>query len=239
MLGHLDITHATVSTSERLLFNNPDADGMFIFSLNSGNKFDIGQTTFYGNLYVENNIEMGSWLDITHTTESGDVEVIQFNNGDTNGKFVHSVNSSTKLQVSGSGADVFGTLSTDVNGITWDGRGVFAGALTASALNTASDFRLKDKEIPTKTCYDIVEYVKVKEFNMKGKETKQVGFIAQDVVNSKIDEEWSNFVSKGKDDFLRIDYGQMGVISWSAIQYLMNEITTLKSELTKPKNKSN
>ena len=80
LLGHLDITHATVSTSERLLFNNPDADGMFIFSLNSGNKFDIGQTTsnFYGNLYVQNNIEMGSWLDITHTTESGGVEVIQY-----------------------------------------------------------------------------------------------------------------------------------------------------------------
>ena len=73
--------------SERLLFNNPDADGMFIFSLNSGNKFDIGQTTsnFYGNLYVQNNTEMGSWLDITHTAESGDVEVIQFNNSDTNG----------------------------------------------------------------------------------------------------------------------------------------------------------
>ena len=242
LLGHLDITHATVSTSERLLFNNPDADGMFIFSLNSSNKFDIGQTTsnFYGNLYVQNNIEMGSWLDITHTTESGDVEVIQFNNSDTNGKFVHSVNSSTKLQVSGSGVDVFGTLYTDVNGITSDGGGVFAGALTASAFNTASDFRLKEniKEIPTKTCYDIVKYVKVKEFNMKGKENKQVGFIAQDILNSKIaSNEWSNFVSKGKDDFLRMDYSQMGVISWGAIQYLMNEITNLKSEITKLKNK--
>ena len=101
---------------------------------------------------------MGSWLDITHTTESGDVEVIQFNNSDTNGKFVHSVNSSTKLQVSGSGVDVFGTLYTDVNGITSDGGGVFAGALTASAFNTASDFRLKEniKEVSNKACYDIV-----------------------------------------------------------------------------------
>ena len=115
---------------------------------------------------------MGSWLDITHTTESGGVEAIQFNNSDTNGKFVHSVNSSTKLQVSGSGVDVFGTLYTDVNGITADGGGVFAGALTASAINTASVFRLKEniKEIHTKTCNDIVRYVKVKEFNMKGKE---------------------------------------------------------------------
>ena len=31
LLGHLDITHAAVSTRERALFNNPDADGMFIF----------------------------------------------------------------------------------------------------------------------------------------------------------------------------------------------------------------
>ena len=38
LLGHLDSTHATVSTSERLLLNNPDADAMFIFSLNNGNK---------------------------------------------------------------------------------------------------------------------------------------------------------------------------------------------------------
>ena len=231
-LGHVDITHATVSTSERVLFNN---------SLNSSNKFDVGQTTsnFYGNLYVQSNIEMGSWLDITHSTESGGVEVIQFNNSDSNGKIAHSVYSSTKLQINGSGVDVFGTLYIDVNGITSDGGGVFAGALTASAFNTASEFRLKEniQEIPTKTCYDIVKYVKVKEFNMKGKENKQVGFVAQDVMTSKIDKEWSNFASKGKDDFLRIDYGQMGDISWGAIQYVMNEITTLKGELTELKNK--
>ena len=36
---------------------------------------------------------------------------------------------------------------------------------------------------------------------MKGKENKQVGLIAQDVMTSNIDKEWSNFVSKGKDDF--------------------------------------
>ena len=118
---------------------------MFLFSLNSANQFDIGQTTsnFYGNLYVQNNIEMGRWLGITHSTESGDVEVIQLGNSDTNGKFVHSVNNSTKLQVSRSGVDVFGTLKIDVNGITSDGGGVFAGALTASAFNTASGFRLE------------------------------------------------------------------------------------------------
>ena len=73
---------------------------------------------------------------------------------------------------------------------------------------------------------------------MKGTENKQVSFIARDILNSKIaSNEWSNFVSKGKDDFLRMDYSQMGVISWGAIEYLMAEITNLKSELTKMKNK--
>ena len=54
-----------------------------------------------------------------------------------------------------------------------------------------------------------------------------LGLIAQDVASSKIDKEWSNFVSKGKDDYLRLDYGQMGVISWGAIQCLMNEIINI------------
>ena len=44
---------------------------------------------------------------------------------------------------------------------------------------------------------------------------------------------------RGKTIFLRMDYSQMGIISWGAIQYSMNEITNLKSELTKMKNKSN
>ena len=80
----------------------------------------------------------------------------------------------------------------------------------------------------------------MKELNFKDKKNKQVGFIAQDILNPKIaSNEWSNFVSKGKNDYLRMDYSQMGIISWGAIQYLMSEITTLKSELTKLKNKSN
>ena len=96
---------------------------MFTFSLNSANKFGFWRDyqSFLWQLAVQNIIEMGSWLDITHSTESGDVEVIQLNNSDTNGKFVHSVNSSTKLQISGSGVDVFGTLYTDLHGIKSDG----------------------------------------------------------------------------------------------------------------------
>ena len=151
---------------------------MFIFSLNTASKFDVGETTSYcySNLYVQNNIEVGSWLDITHSTESGDVEVIQLNNSDTNGKFVHSVKSSTKLQVRGSAVDVCGTLYAEVNGITSDGGAFFAGSVSASAFVTTSHFGLKEniKEMPSKICYDIVKYRKVKEFNMKGKENNKL-----------------------------------------------------------------
>ena len=159
LLGHLDITHSTVSTSERVKMDNPDSDGIVFTSIAGANILEVSNTGIY------------------------------------------------------------------VNG----------------SVGSPSDSRLKENinEISTKTCYDIVKYIKVKEFNFKDKKNKQVGFIAQDILNSKIaSNEWSNFVSKGKDDFLRMDYSQMGVISWGAIQYLMNEITSLKSELTKLK-KSN
>ena len=58
LLGHLDITHGTVSTSERIKYNNPDADGMHLFSLNDANKLVIGDTSIdvYDDLYVDGTI---------------------------------------------------------------------------------------------------------------------------------------------------------------------------------------
>ena len=38
MLGHLDFTHSTVSTSERVEMDNPDADGLTFSSINVANK---------------------------------------------------------------------------------------------------------------------------------------------------------------------------------------------------------
>ena len=160
LLGHLDITHSTVSTSERVKMDNPDSDGIVFTSIAGANILEVSNTGIY------------------------------------------------------------------VNG----------------SVGSSSDSRLKENinEVSTKTCYDLVKFIKVKEFNFKDKKNKQVGFMAQDILNSKIgNNEWSNFVSKGKDDYLRMDYSQMGVISWGTIQYLMNEITNLKSELKKLKDKSN
>ena len=59
LLGHLEITHGTVSTSEKVKYNNPDTDGAHLFSLNNTNKFTIEETTcdVYNNLYVDGDVE--------------------------------------------------------------------------------------------------------------------------------------------------------------------------------------
>ena len=178
----------------------------------------VGLETSTPEIKITNgNIDLLGNLDITHTDVS-ESQRVKIDNPDSDGIVFTSIAGANILEVSNTGIYVNGSVGS------------------------SSDSRLKENinEVSTKTCYDIVKFIKVKEFNFKDKKNKQVGFIAQDILSSKIgNNEWSNFVSKGKDDYLRMDYSQMGVISWGAIQYLMNEITNLKSELTKLKNKSN
>ena len=103
-----------------------------------------------------------------------------------------------------------------------------------------SDERLKDniKEVSSKTCYDIVKYIKPKEFNFKGKEEREIGFIAQDIPNSKMPKSWSKMVMKDSDDdYLRLNYVKMNVVLWGAVQHLMSDVTQLKREITKLKGK--
>ena len=103
-----------------------------------------------------------------------------------------------------------------------------------------SDARLKEdiKEINCKTCYDIVKYIKPKEFNVIGKEETEIGFIAQDIHNSKMPKHWSKMVMKDTDDeYLRLNYIKMNVVLWGAVQEMMKEITHLKAEITKLKGK--
>ena len=59
LLGHLEITHGTVSTSEKVKYNNPDTDGAHLFSLNNTKKFTVEETTcdVYNNLYVDGDVE--------------------------------------------------------------------------------------------------------------------------------------------------------------------------------------
>ena len=103
-----------------------------------------------------------------------------------------------------------------------------------------SDARLKEdiKEINSKTCYDIAKYIKPKDFDFIGKEEKEIGFIAQDIPNSKMPKHWTKIVVKDTDDeYLRLNYIKMNVVLWGAVQEMMKEITQLKGEITKLKGK--
>ena len=156
LLGHLDITHSTVSTSERVKIDNNDADGIIFLAINGANICEI---------------------------------------------------SSTGLHVNGTATET-------------------------------SDERLKEniKEISSKTCYDVVKYIKPKEFNFKGKEEREIGLIAQDIPNSKMPKHWSKMVMKDTDDeYLRLNYIKMNVVLWSSVQELMKEVDDLKKEIKKLK----
>ena len=156
LLGHLDIKQQTVSTSERVIIDNPDADGLIFLSINGANICEV---------------------------------------------------SSTGLHVNGTATET-------------------------------SDERLKEniREISSKTCYDIVKYIKPKEFNFKGKEESEIGFIAQDIPNSKMPKHWSKMVMKDSDDdYLRLNYIKMNVVLWSSVQELMKEVEDLKKEIKKLK----
>ena len=156
LLGHLDFTHQTVSTSERVKIDNPDADGLIFLSINGANICEI---------------------------------------------------SSTGLHVNGTATET-------------------------------SDERLKEnvKEVSSKTCYDIVKYIKPKEFNFKGKEEREIGFIAQDIPNSKMPKHWSKMVMKDSDDdYLRLNYIKMNVVLWGCVQHLMKEVDDLRKEVNKIK----
>ena len=85
----------------------------------------------------------------------------------------------------------------------------------------------------------MVKYIRPKEFNFVGKEEREIGFIAQDILNSKMPKHWSNIVMKDSDEYLRMSYVKMNVVLWGAVQEMMKEITHLKGEVAKLKNKSN
>ena len=159
LVGHLDITHGTVSTSERVKIDNPDTDGIIFLSTDNSNICEVPST----------------------------------------------------------GLHVTGTVTE------------------------TSDERLKEniKEVNSKICYDIVKYTKPKEFNFNGKNEREIGFMAQDIPNSKMPKQWSKMIMKDDDDYLQLNYIKMHVVLWGAVQDMMKEKTNLKPEITKLKNNTN
>ena len=137
MLGHLDFTHSTVSTCERVKMDNPDADGLIFSSINGANILEVSST-----------------------------------------------------------------------------------------LDNSSDVRLKEhiKEVNNKTFVDMVKYIKPKELKYIDKDEKHIGFIADDVLNSKMPKHWYNIVHKGSEGYLRMDYSKMVAPLWGCVQSLLSEV---------------
>ena len=90
--------------------------------------------------------------------------------------------------------------------------------LTYSSLVSASDRALKENIEDVETdCVDILKKVQVKKFNMKESNKKQIGFIAQDVMEA-IPNDFENVIGKVNKDFMGLDYTKMGVIFWKCCQ---------------------
>ena len=147
-------------------------------------------------------------MDITHSTVSTS-ERVKMENPDADGLIFLSINGAIICEVSSTGLHVNGTATE------------------------TSDERLKEdiKEISSKTCYDIVKYIKPKEFNFIGKKEREIGFIAQDFPNSKMPKHWSKMVMKDNDgDYLRLNYIKMNVVLWSCVQNLIKEVDDLNKK---------
>ena len=84
------------------------------------------------------------------------------------------------------------------------------------------------QDVNSKICYDIVRYIKPKEFCFVDKNEREMGFIAQDIPNSKMPKQWSKVVMKDDNDYLRL--------FWSAVPEMQEKTKTLKTENTKLKN---
>ena len=128
---------------------------------------------------------------------------------------------------------------------------ISANYLKYNYLEQLSDKRLKDQIEDVETdCIEIVKKVPVKKFVMKEEEKKkkkQIGFIAQSVIEA-IPDDFENIVFKNEDGFFGMDYTKMGVITWKACQEmiqtqekLIDKVNSLEAEikeLRKPKSKA-
>ena len=83
----------------------------------------------------------------------------------------------------------------------------------------------------------MVKYIKPKEFKYIAKDEQHIGFIADDVLNSKMPKHWYNIVHQGSEGYLRMDYSKMVAPLWGCVQSLLSEVEDLKKEVKKLKGK--
>ena len=174
-------------------------------------------------------------LEITHVDVSGSQRVL-INNPDTDGFIRLSNNNLSRLDATNSGVDVCGVFTTT-------GNADIGGNVTCVALTETSDAIFKEnvKEVNTKECYKAVKYIKPKTYNFIKDENKKsnLGFIADDIKDAKMPKEWDNILYYNDDGTKLIAYNKMTVVLWGCVQEMQKEITNLKTEISKLKNKSN
>ena len=167
-------------------------------------------------------------LEITHADVSGSQRVL-INNPDTDGFIRLSNNNLSRLDATNTGVDVYGFFTTtnnaDING-----------TLTCTALIETSDVKLKEniKEVNNRECYKVVKYIQPKTYIVINDEEKKsnLGFIADDVKDAKLPEEWDNiFYNDGGMKLLA--YNKLTVVLWGCVKELMKEVEDLKKEVKK------
>ena len=110
-------------------------------------------------------------------------------------------------------------------------RDITCNELTYNSLVSASDRALKENIEDVETdCVDILKKVQVKKFNMKESNKKQIGFIAQDVMEA-IPNDFENVIGKVNKDFMGLDYTKMGVILWKCCQEQQSKIEHLEASV--------
>ena len=168
-------------------------------------------------------------LEITHADVSGSQRVL-INNPDTDGFIRLSNNNLSRLDATNTGVDVYGFFTTtnnaDING-----------TLTCTALIETSDVKLKEniKEVNNRECYKVVKYIQPKTYIFINDEEKKsnLGFIADDVKDAKLPEEWDNIIFHNDGGMKLLAYNKLTVVLWGCVKELMKEAEDLKKEVKK------
>ena len=170
-------------------------------------------------------------LEITHADVSGSQRVL-INNPDTDGFIRLSNNNLSRLDATNTGVDVYGFFTTtnnaDING-----------TLTCTAVIETSDVKLKEniKEVNNRECYKVVKYIQPKTYIFINDEEKKsnLGFIADDVKDAKLPEEWDNIIFYNDGGMKLLAYNKLTVVLWGCVKELMKEVEDLKKEVKKLK----
>ena len=78
MSGHLNFTHSTVSTSERVKMDNPDADGLIFSSINGANILEVSSTGVYVNGTLDNSSDVRLKENIKEVNNKTFVDVVKY-----------------------------------------------------------------------------------------------------------------------------------------------------------------